>query len=130
MSRVNHALLSFSVLEDEHTRIREVNAALDARGREQFRDACQRDQDTDPWWGGTKFPEVSLWGAALNYVTLDTVMDAVRAASWKYPDEVQVIWQAADDDLWSLHRLEEDDEGMGTALDQVGSVVPVDGERR
>lgn len=113
MSRVSHALLSFSVLEDESARIREVNHHLAARADGQILgDATQRDENVNPWWGGKKFPEIVLWGAALNFVNLDVVMDAVRAASWRYPAEVQVIWQAQDDDLWSLHGTEE--EGMGT----------------
>lgn len=104
MSYVTNVLLSFSILEDEDARMAEVNGWLsqnDSRGQ-QLGDISGAE---DPKYGGSKFMEVPLWGAAFNYVDLDGLRGAVRAAKWKEPEHVRLFVCDQDDDTFRMETL-------------------------
>lgn len=103
MSRVNNVMVSFGTLESEAKRMAEVNAAPSLH-EQYFRENTSYEA-SESGWGGHKFPEKAVWAAAFNYVELDAVLEAVRAAQWDDPEEVQILWCGQDDDMWTIHTL-------------------------
>ena len=93
-------MLFFSSGEREIDRMGEVNQYLhehDTLRRQQFSDT---DSIDDKWYGGSKFLEAPLWGAAFNHVDHDIIMDAIRSANWKYPGDVILMWNGQEDYAW------------------------------
>lgn len=107
MSRVNNALLSFGTLENEQQRMLEVNAVLRGLDSERPQTFANGNDPRNlcPWYGGGKFMEAALWGAAFNWVTLDQVQEGCRAARWLAPERVQIIWKGQEDDTWTIHGI-------------------------
>lgn len=104
MSYVTNALVSFSIMEDADERMAEVNERLaDAARGQQFGDIWRSDI-----YGGHKFMEVPLYGAAFNYVEVRSMMDALQAARWKEPEHVRLFICDQDDDTFSMLKLGED----------------------
>lgn len=98
MSWVNNAVLFCGM--DYRERIEEVNAylrILDPR-RQQF-------TTNDDWYGGTKVMEGRVWGAAFNYVSFATVMEALQSANWEYPEDVILVWKGQEAYCWNVYRL-------------------------
>jgi len=42
-------------------------------------------------WAGWKYPEVRLWGGALNDADLPAVVNRFAATPWRHPDSVQLL---------------------------------------
>src|ERR1700754_2931110 len=42
-------------------------------------------------WGGTKHPELDLYGAAYNYLDLASFMDVLLSTPWQEPEYVQLF---------------------------------------
>lgn len=103
MSYVTNVLLSFSVMEDADGRVAEVNDHLAEHSRGQkLGDIWQSDP---PVYGGHKCMERPLYGAAFNYVEVKRFIEAVRSASWKEPEYVQVFICDQEDDVFTETKL-------------------------
>jgi hypothetical protein len=59
--------------------------------------------DSEVRWGGTKRPEVAIWGAAYNYLDIDAFWSALNTADWRYPESVRVLVQHQDWDSPALY---------------------------
>lgn len=104
MSWVNNALVVYGM--ESGQRMAEVNAYLlthDHR-QQQFR----TDESPMPWYGGNKFMEGRVWGAAFNYVDYYTVMEALESTTWEHPEQVLLIWKGEEDYYWDVYRLGDD----------------------
>jgi len=103
VSWVTNVLLSFDIMENEETRMNEVNAALlciDPTRGQQLGDISGSEV-----YGGAKHMEIPLWGAAFNKLLVSDFMDAVRAAAWEYPENVRVFICDQDDDTFEIAGL-------------------------
>lgn len=101
MSYVTNVLLSFSIMEDAEARVAEVNENLAEHSQGQkLGDIWQSDV-----YGGSKYMEVPLYGAAFNYVEAARFIEAVRSASWKEPEHVRVYVCDQDDDAFTETKL-------------------------
>lgn len=71
---------------------------------DRFRDIADVDFTGDSFaadfWGGSKFPEMWVWGAALNHIAGVTVIDVARDCNWQHP--VTFVWSDENDDGWHV----------------------------
>lgn len=93
MSRVTNIILSFSTVEDEDARIKEVNAF---QYRHLQLDLVSADYNKDMekgtvWYGGTKFLETRIYVGAFNYFDTQAFLAHVKQISWEEPEDVLLI---------------------------------------
>ena len=62
--------------------------------------------DEESGWGGSKYPEVVLFGGAFNHLRTDTLQEFLAALPWKWPDEAQLFIQRQNADKWAVYELE------------------------
>lgn len=105
MSHVTNAILCWGILEEEDAndncpRLAEVNATIEAMGRNGrgFVDI----NVSGSWYGGTKSLQANMAMAAFNHFGPDEIWKAVESARWEYPDEVCLMYQDENDDVWSM----------------------------
>lgn len=56
-------------------------------------------------WGGSKYPECAVFGAAFNYTSVDTILNTLRGHEWRDPSSVQVFIMTEEDDVFGIHSL-------------------------
>lgn len=95
---MNNAVVFYGM--EEKYRMEEVNDYLLEHDHRQ-----QQFRMGDDWYGGVKFMEGHVWGAAFNYVSFDTVMEALQSAKWRYPEKVILVWKGQDDFEWRVYKL-------------------------
>lgn len=80
--------------------IAKMNAAMEAEFGQTL--AC-----LDDHFGGSKFPEISTWAAAFNYVPPSAVVAAAQAAGWLDDSQVQLMICDQEDDLFTVRTVAE-----------------------
>lgn len=104
MSMVDNWLLLLEVGEQDG--LNEVNACLADV------DKCRRQQFNllDEYsWGGSRCPEVDVFGMAANHLPADNVLAAIKGAKWNEPDQCAVAFcpQKGGWQIWQLNALPE-----------------------
>lgn len=51
----------------------------------------------DGAYGGTKSPQVYVWGAGYNYFEAEAFSELIRAQSWAFPENVVLLINAEDE---------------------------------
>lgn len=59
-------------------------------------------------WGGWKYPEVRLWGGALNHADLSEVVRQFQQIPWRHPDSVQLMIIDQEQCVFRLRMLRDD----------------------
>ncbi len=107
MSRVTNIVLAFGASEHD-----EMFPQLQALVRERhigplgdLTDDRTEVAERGVRWGGTKYPEVELYGAASNYLDLPAFMALMQSISWKEPDHLQLFVRGQDDSKFTVFEL-------------------------
>jgi hypothetical protein len=56
-------------------------------------------------WGGNKFPEVRLYGAAYNKLDLARFMEIVRSVPWRAPEHLQLFVSEQEQFKFTVYEL-------------------------
>ena len=93
MSEITNLLFSFSCIEDEDSRIQEVNSFVYNGLRLDLVSVdFNKDSDTGTvWYGGTRALEASLYVGAFNDFDLAGFMQHLKQTKWDETGDVQVI---------------------------------------
>jgi hypothetical protein len=95
MSYVSNVILSFSIMEDEVKRIKDVNDKLTKQEQRGF-----VFPDGQDWHGGSKALERPTFLAAFNYLDLERFIWDLATCNWDVPEEVQVFICDQHEDLY------------------------------
>lgn len=98
MSEVTNLIISFSVGEDEISRIGKVNTFFN-NGREFNIISADFERAKDwlgiekreKWYGGSKMLETPLYVGAFNSLDLEGLLEHMKALDWNEPENVQLI---------------------------------------
>jgi hypothetical protein len=93
MSRVMNVILTHGCGEYDELRIAEVNSALVDSHVPFARIPASYSASV----GGEKNMECTVYLAAFNYMPLDRLVAAIRAAKWRDPDDVQLFVKDEDE---------------------------------
>lgn len=99
MSVVDNCILSFSIMENEGDRIADVNRFF---GEHKPFISVHDDKLPNGWYGGTKYLETPLLIAAFNYFEEVAFIKHLKTIGWKHPENVQLMIQRQDDDVFSI----------------------------
>lgn len=109
MSEVTNLILSFSNVEDEKSRIYEVNLFFNnGRGFQiesaDFEEGEDRfgKKNKKRWYGGSKFLETPLYIGAFNHLDFDGLKDHLRDIEWEQPESVQLIVKGPDSNIFEI----------------------------
>ena len=95
MSEVTNLILSFSVLEDEISRVKEVNLFQNnGRGFNLVSADFEREfeyKKRSAWYGGSKYLETPLFIGAYNHLDLVGLVNHLKNVNWDEPENVQLI---------------------------------------
>lgn len=102
MSNVTNVILHISILEewDENAPILpvvELNKCL-----EELHTSFNQ---VDQYAGGGKVFESTVFLAAFNHTSTETIVQLVQSQSWKYPEDVQLFVMEQEDDRFTEHRI-------------------------
>lgn len=131
MSTVTNAILTFSILENERSRMQEVQQFFgDEMGfvscdfslpahEPEFAAELQRYATPrvlnllDPWYGGTKRLERSIQIGAFNYLDCDGLLQHVRTkVNWREPQNVQLMLCRQEEDRFTVYEMDADTEDL------------------
>lgn len=102
MSRVTNLILNIDILEDEETRIKEVNLFFD---EQEQKGLVSVDENNSGWYGGSKNLECHLYIGAFNYLDLDKFIEHCnRKVNFK-EEHNQIIVMEQDDDEFRIIKL-------------------------
>jgi len=103
MSNVTNVILHMGILEDARARIQEVNdlSSLRDGGTGTFLVNANPNDVS----GGTKALEATIFLAAFNHLHLGEFMRELKTIAWEHPDELQVIVQEQDDEIFRILTL-------------------------
>lgn len=101
MSYVTNLLLHISMIENEQTRMQEVNTYFHQR---ETRPLISVSDESIPrgWYGGDKYLECHLYLGAYNYLHLDEFIAHLKSIEWEEPEAVQVIVKEQSDDMFRI----------------------------
>lgn len=98
MSVVTNLIISFSVLEDEKSRIGEVNAFFNNGRGFKINSADFEEEESWPekgsgkrWYGGSKILETPLYIGVYNHLDLEGLVAYMKTIEWEEPENVQLI---------------------------------------
>lgn len=98
MSEVTNLIISFSIEEDEKSRINEVNTFFNnGRGFKIISADFERGtnwlgkENRKRWYGGSKMLETPLYIGAFNHLDLEGLILHMKMIDWKEPENVQLI---------------------------------------
>jgi hypothetical protein len=107
MSDVTTVLLTFGALESHET-LTKLQQRLVASGigeigdlGESWSDVAERGRR----WGGTKYPEIDLYGAAYNHLDLGKLMSLLLATPWDDTESVQLMVCGQEDARFTVYEL-------------------------
>lgn len=101
MSYVTNVLLHVGVCEE--VTLEQINATASEQEGQSLNDLSWGDIGKS--WGGNKYPEVKLSGAAFNYLRKDEFMAHLAQLPWTNPDEVQMFIKDQQDYRFTIYRL-------------------------
>lgn len=102
MSVVTNIILTFSCLEDEKERLREINTFFpDISGLT----SCDDDKLPRGWYGGTKMLETNICIGAFNHLDFERFLEHMKTIKWRYPEYAQIIVQEQEDDRFRFIEL-------------------------
>ena len=109
MSLVTNLILSFSILEDETSRVSEINL-FENNGREFELATADFERENNPssnkaWYGGTKFLETPLYVGAYNHLDIDGLVEHLKIVNWEYPASVQLFLKEQESDKFRIIEL-------------------------
>lgn len=103
MSCVTNVILTFSVLEDDEERIKDVNKFFE-NGTTIV--SCDDNKLERGWYGGTKMLETNVCIGAYNYLPLESFKNHIKKIKWDYSEDVQLIVQEQDESRFRLYNFE------------------------
>ncbi|WP_424001472.1 hypothetical protein [Maribacter sp. IgM3_T14_3] len=108
MSVVSNVILSFSVGEDESQRMKDVNE-FDINGNKINLVSAdfqrKENYEAKAWYGGSKYLEKPLYIGAYNNLNLNAFIDHLKTIIWDEPENVQLIINEQNEDLFKVVRL-------------------------
>jgi hypothetical protein len=106
MSRVTNILLHVDG-EDEALTMPSLQGRLVDAGIGELGDLCDSREAPARGhrWGGTKYPEVNLYGAAYNHLDLEQFMALLAATAWREPDTIQLFVCQSDSVTFAVYAL-------------------------
>lgn len=102
MSVVTNALLRMPLAHEEEEIAKLVEVNLFFAGSQAGFVSLDDPKLPIGWYGGSKMLEVNLAVGAFNYLSLDELCAHIREITWAHPDEVQLIVQEQDDDVFRI----------------------------
>lgn len=87
----------------EEVTLEQINATASEQEGQELHDLIGGDGGST--WGGNKYPEVNLMGAAFNYLREDALMAHLVSLPWSHPDDVQLFIQGQHDDHFRIYQL-------------------------
>ena len=108
MSVVTNLILSFSISEDEQSRVEEINTFFNnGRGFKLVSADFERKLADDyyeakTWYGGSKHLETPLFVGAYNHLDIDGLIDHLKSVNWEEPENVQLILKPQDADKFEI----------------------------
>ena len=109
MSVVTNLILSFSILEDERSRVSEINFfENNGRGFELATADFERENNPSSnktWYGGTKFLETPLYIGAYNHLDVEGLIEHLKIVNWEYPESVQLFLKEQESDKFRILEL-------------------------
>ena len=105
MSEVTNLIISFSPLEDETSRINEVN--LFSNGDRGFNiiSADFEEGNRKRWYGGSKMLETAMYIGAFNHLDLEGLIEHMKNINWEDQKSVQLIVKEENDDKFKIIEL-------------------------
>lgn len=112
MSEVTNLILSFSISEDEISKVQEINSFWNngrgfklisadfQRGRTFFGKEYQK-----RWYGGEKKLETPLFIGAYNHLDLNGLIEFLKGLEWDRPENVQLIVKEQDSEKFRIIEL-------------------------
>lgn len=98
MSDVTNLILTFSISEDEISKVQEINCFWNnGRGFNLISADFERGQtlfgkeNEKRWYGGDKKLETPLFIGAYNHLDLDGLIEFLKGLEWNRPENVQLI---------------------------------------
>lgn len=112
MSEVTNLIISFSIGEDEKSRITEVNLFFN-NGRGFKINSADFEEGTNwlgkenrkRWYGGSKMLETPLYLGAFNHLDLKGLVEHMKEIEWEEPENVQLIVKAKESDKFKIIEL-------------------------
>jgi len=106
MSYVTNLILSFSIGEDEISRVDEINIFHNnGRGFKLKSADFEREinqESNRAWYGGSKFLETPLYIGAYNHLNIEGLIEHLKIVNWDYPEAVQLILKEQDSDKFRI----------------------------
>lgn len=97
MSYVSNVILSFSIMEDEKARLRDINGIIERLGTNgRFKDLPYSAT------GGTKALERPTFISAFNYLSIPNLITEMKSIRWDRPDQVQLFVCDQEEDVYWL----------------------------
>lgn len=110
MSFVTNLMLSFSIGEDEKSRVDELNLFHNnGKGFELVSVDFERELNPESditWYGGSKFLETPLFVGAYNHLDIEGLMEHLKIVNWEYPQGVQLFLKEPDSDKFKIIELD------------------------
>tara|TARA_R110000765_G_scaffold235758_1_gene338702 strand:- start:5579 stop:5920 length:342 start_codon:yes stop_codon:yes gene_type:complete len=112
MSEVTSLIISFSIGEDEKSRMNEVNLFLN-NGRGFKINSADFEEGTN-WlgkenrkrrYGGSKMLEIPLYMGAFNHLDLEGLIDHMKELEWEEPENVQLMVKVQESDKFEIFEL-------------------------
>lgn len=115
MSNVTNLILSFSIGEDERSRIEEVNL-FHNNGIPFYLVSADFERKYDKkgnltkkvWYGGSKCLETPLYIGAINHLDIDGLIEHLKMLEWDKPENVQIILKEQESDKFRIIEIIED----------------------
>lgn len=113
MSNVTNLIISFSIIEDEISRINEVNLfhnnglnfeIKSANFEEEKKNVFGKESE-NRWYGGSKKLETPLYIGAFNNLDLRGLIKYCQKIEWIEPENVQIIVKEQDSDKFIIETL-------------------------
>jgi hypothetical protein len=109
MSEVTNLIISFSVIEDEKSRIKDINSFYN-NGRDfKIISADYQSQNkiinTKRWYGGSKKLETPLYIGAFNSLNTEELIAFMKNLDWEDPSNVQLITKEHNSDKFKIFEI-------------------------
>ena len=112
MSEVTNLIISFSIGEDETSRINEVNLFFNNGLGFKINSADFEEgsnwlgkENRKRWYGGTKMLETPLYVGAFNHLDLEGLIEHMKEIEWEEPENVQLIVKLQEADKFEIIEL-------------------------
>ena len=93
MSSVTDIILTTSINEKG---VKEIKSHIESAYKNNLNRA-------DEGAGGNKFMQCDVFLTAINYMLIDELLDCFNAATWEYPESVQLLIKDEHDDAFTIY---------------------------